>query len=362
MKEEMKNVTKNELQCEIVQDLLPLYHDDVVNIVTKQAIKQHLDGCENCTKEYQELCEEFPKDNKDEETTKSRFDNMKKRFKKKQAIKTTLIASVACFVVVLVGYLLLNKPVVSVEDEMFEVQAAYRVETEDRAWIFLWYIEPAYSGFTSTYWKQGVNEQNTVIYANLKRPIVSSVEEEKIPGYYVGEIDQNAKTVTFGGRIVWSEKENGDDEIPAYVYEFVEADEKDMESISSQGSYTSMIGEDYIQIEYIKEGKYIEWDATGNIICEGYYEDAPSKYLEGTVLRVDEDYMLIQPFSKYWITNVTNVILVSMNTEDGQSPKDFEGVSVGDTVGVRYHGMLLEEPEYQINTVSNIVLDVVSDK
>lgn len=182
-----------------------------------------------------------------------------------------------------------------------------------------------------------------------------------MPGYYVGEIDQNAKTVTFGGRIVWSEKENGDDEIPAYVYEFVEAEEKDTESTSPQGSYASMIGEDYIQIEYIKEKKFIEWDATGNVICEGYYEDAPSKYFEGTVLRVDEDYMLIQPFSKYWITNITNVILVSMNTEDGQSPKDFEGVSVGDTVGVHYYGGLLEKPEYQINTVSEIVLDVESD-
>jgi len=36
------------LTCEVVLDLLPLYHDDVVNPETKKAVQAHLQNCENC--------------------------------------------------------------------------------------------------------------------------------------------------------------------------------------------------------------------------------------------------------------------------------------------------------------------------
>lgn len=38
------------LPCELVQDLLPLYHDGVCSKVSKEIIKGHLDGCEDCRK------------------------------------------------------------------------------------------------------------------------------------------------------------------------------------------------------------------------------------------------------------------------------------------------------------------------
>lgn len=38
------------LPCELVQDLLPLYHDGVCSEVSKEMIKGHLNGCENCRK------------------------------------------------------------------------------------------------------------------------------------------------------------------------------------------------------------------------------------------------------------------------------------------------------------------------
>ncbi len=36
------------LPCEMVQDLLPLYHDGVCSEVSKSMVKEHLDGCANC--------------------------------------------------------------------------------------------------------------------------------------------------------------------------------------------------------------------------------------------------------------------------------------------------------------------------
>lgn len=356
MKEEMENVTKNELQCEIVQDLLPLYHDDVVNAVTKQAVEQHLDGCENCTKEYQELCEEFPKDNKDEENTKSRFDNMKKRIKKKQVVKTTLIALVSCVVVALLGYVLLYEPIIPVADDAFIIRAAYKVQKEDKTLLFVVYTEPNYTGPTSHHMKSEQNGTDIVIRANMKRTVITSQDEFLgATDYDYVEIDSSTDRVTFAGEEIWSEEENGNEKIPEYVDVILDHDSSDTE-------YGVVTADDGIKIDFEKEGKYISWDFAGNVMREGYYEDAPFKYFEGTVIRVEEDYMLIQPFWKYWIANLSNVISVSVNTEEGQSAKDFEGVVAGDTVGVRFHGNLPEEPAYQIDTVSNIVLDVDSDK
>ena len=36
------------LPCEMVQDLLPLYHDGVCSTVSKENIEEHLSGCEKC--------------------------------------------------------------------------------------------------------------------------------------------------------------------------------------------------------------------------------------------------------------------------------------------------------------------------
>ena len=39
------------ISCEIIRDLLPLYHDGVCSIESKKMIEEHLAHCENCQKE-----------------------------------------------------------------------------------------------------------------------------------------------------------------------------------------------------------------------------------------------------------------------------------------------------------------------
>lgn len=49
-------MNKTKLQeCEIVQDLLPLYYDDVCSPSSKKFIQHHLEDCESCRKLYEEL-------------------------------------------------------------------------------------------------------------------------------------------------------------------------------------------------------------------------------------------------------------------------------------------------------------------
>ena len=48
---------KNDLTCEVVQDLLPSYVDGLTSDVSNQAVEQHMKTCENCRKLYREMRE-----------------------------------------------------------------------------------------------------------------------------------------------------------------------------------------------------------------------------------------------------------------------------------------------------------------
>lgn len=51
---------KNELSCEIVRDLLPLYIDGVVSETTREAVDQHLQSCASCRKEAEKMKPTMP--------------------------------------------------------------------------------------------------------------------------------------------------------------------------------------------------------------------------------------------------------------------------------------------------------------
>jgi hypothetical protein len=44
-----------EIKCTIIQDILPLYIDEVVSQDTKEMVDQHLQHCEKCQKEYETM-------------------------------------------------------------------------------------------------------------------------------------------------------------------------------------------------------------------------------------------------------------------------------------------------------------------
>ena len=48
------------MKCEIIKDLLPSYIDELTSEVSNDAIREHLDGCENCRAYYEEMKEQTP--------------------------------------------------------------------------------------------------------------------------------------------------------------------------------------------------------------------------------------------------------------------------------------------------------------
>jgi predicted anti-sigma-YlaC factor YlaD len=43
------------ISCEIIKDLLPLYHDGVCSNDSKAMVEEHLAGCDSCKTELQEM-------------------------------------------------------------------------------------------------------------------------------------------------------------------------------------------------------------------------------------------------------------------------------------------------------------------
>ena len=127
----MDNVKRNNLECEIVCDLLPLYHDGIVSETTKAAVEQHISECDKCRGELKSLQEELPGEEPSAPVTRKRFANMMRNQKRRRILWTGI--SVVLVLAILVGAYFgqLQLPIFDVPEEEITVHRVYRYETED---------------------------------------------------------------------------------------------------------------------------------------------------------------------------------------------------------------------------------------
>ena len=78
---------KNEKECEIVQDLLLNYVDDVLNPESKKIVEKHLKDCEKCQLKLRHIRQDNNRDNKEQ----IELDYLKK-IRIKTRIKSILLA------------------------------------------------------------------------------------------------------------------------------------------------------------------------------------------------------------------------------------------------------------------------------
>jgi len=109
-----------EIKCTIIQDLLPLYVDDIVSNDTKELIEQHLKTCQTCQKEYQQMTETLyiPIENK-----VTLFEKINKKWQRKKiiliggSILTTLLLCLAVF-----SYVFYYKKMIPYSDDLFVIE------------------------------------------------------------------------------------------------------------------------------------------------------------------------------------------------------------------------------------------------
>ncbi len=263
----MSNESKqNKLQCEIVRDLLPLYHDDVVSDVTKTAVKNHLDECKECSAEYDSLCQTLPL-NAEENTSQNKYSKMLKKFTLKKILWCITIFAATLAVIAGIAYLLLMVPVIPAGNENIHVVRAYKYEDDGEDKFLLIYSVPHYTTPSNHNPEITYENETAVINFNLKHTIINPYEKEAIEYPWSWDkifvLEQECSEIKIGDEIIWSEEKNGNDTVPEYVWEF------DNEEVCG-GSNT----DDYSQFSFrYNDGRIVYWNIDGEIIYDEYPDD-----------------------------------------------------------------------------------------
>ena len=81
--------------CNLIRDILPLYHDGVVSKESEQVVEEHFGECEDCKSYYEKMCQADVLEEVafDEEIAKKTADSFKEVSKtiSKKIIKTMII-------------------------------------------------------------------------------------------------------------------------------------------------------------------------------------------------------------------------------------------------------------------------------
>lgn len=100
------------ISCEIIRDLLPLYHDGVCSNESRQMIEKHLSECENCRAELKAMDDMLIiPDKKQNLADAEAVKNLSKKWKKgmfKSLLKGILITLVVVVLFALVLYLFMD--------------------------------------------------------------------------------------------------------------------------------------------------------------------------------------------------------------------------------------------------------------
>lgn len=89
------------MKCEIIRDLMPLYIDHLTSEVTNEMIEEHLRGCEDCQKFYEEMSGEIQSELKESIKPQEKEKlNYLKRIKKKTVLQ---VFAIFCMVGIVVG-------------------------------------------------------------------------------------------------------------------------------------------------------------------------------------------------------------------------------------------------------------------
>ena len=292
----MSNSENKNLGCDIVGDLLELYHDKIVKPTTAIAVKEHLDTCEKCKKEYEKIKETLP--SSAESSTKKVFSKTMKKKKTKQIITTVICCLLACLILTS-SYLLLTEAHLRVRD--VEVHKVYKYEAPDgKDFFFVLYTYQGNSSSSSRievkreFTENPDTERTSLVYDRMI-PIITSHDydgtytdigffrADKISTKKQGIIDHlDCDELIMDGEVVWSKELNADDEVPGYVQVYY-----DIEYVYNQDEFGNS---DEMSISTSIDTDNLDSDE--NYIC-AYYPDKTIKWnLKGEVIeeKIKEDY------------------------------------------------------------------------
>lgn len=261
---------QNDLKCEIVNDLLPLYVDGVVNTVTQDAVAAHLETCESCAMEYS-LFKTGLSTGQSELSPKSKFSEFAKKLKKKRIVTAIIAVVLACVILTSGFYVLTEIPIVAIEASEYAIYQAYRYEAGGQQYFFIMYSKPLYDGpgGGKFYTEEDKATGELTYVMKERRPILSSKFAETPPMFMntIRHYDGgNYTALKINDTIIWSEDKNGNDPVPGYVYAIHE------NAIQGIGlGYDIDLDENHIKLHF-ENDHIMEWDLDGNLLYDSAAE------------------------------------------------------------------------------------------
>ncbi len=157
------------IECEIVQDLLLGYVDDVLNSESKKLVEKHLLKCKECQSKYNEIKKDIENN---ENNQKKQIDYLKK-IKRKNIIKSIIIAIGIIFFIIFIFYLrkfiiindFMNKAEKSIQSNNFYRETSQVVAEDAVSVMREWYKDGKYKVEEEIYSDNGV-EKFRIEYAN----------------------------------------------------------------------------------------------------------------------------------------------------------------------------------------------------
>lgn len=156
------------MDCEIIRDLLPLYHDGACSQASRAAVEEHLKTCPACQAELRDMDAPLPETAPlvpDEASTVRAISRAWKKDRRRAWWKGALIAAAVCAVLAAVGWFLTDWTVIPMTGEEYAVQV-YRLESG--AVGVEWTYEEGEKLWTCLTWEV----QDDGLHYYLKRPIL----------------------------------------------------------------------------------------------------------------------------------------------------------------------------------------------
>ena len=195
-------------ECEITEDLLLGYVDEVLNVESKKIVEKHLLECKECKEKLNEIKNDIERN---ENSQKKQIDYLKK-IRRKNNIKAILLAIgiifFICFVIYLRKFIIvndfMNKANKSLASENFYIETTELVSSDTVVLTKEWYKDGKYKMEREFYSEDGV-EKRPVEYAtiNTDERIIIDYENKKIR-IEVGELteklnkEKSIKNTQFG--------------------------------------------------------------------------------------------------------------------------------------------------------------------
>ena len=278
----MSEIIKD-LPCEVVKDLLPLYHDGIVSSDTGIMIEAHLDHCEKCRTELDSICNgdkiekgiiEYNK-----ETSFNMFRNGVSAIRKKGTIRGVLIAS-AIVAVVLGSFIFLRtNSVIKVPFDQLKIDDVIRYDlgTEGGEGIFFTYEMDWDGGYAVLY---NVSKDPKEIDIAIRRTAFWKKKFARHQRYccVLNNFNKesadvkNAETIKVNGQVIWTKDQGVTNNPPDYVSALSQYEHPKEDVSPEEKTIYVDIKTDSISAAF-EDHHGIKWDKEGNVIATFTIDD-----------------------------------------------------------------------------------------